>query len=106
MNQLQALLALLVTLSVSVERVVEMLKGIIPKLADKWPTGDNIRCAILQLIAASVGFCIAWQAHIKIDSFPNLPDLATWILLGLLSSGGSGVWNHALDIVQAVKQGK
>jgi drug/metabolite transporter (DMT)-like permease len=46
-------------------------------------------------------------------NFQNLPsggaaiehwqNWLSWILSGLLVSGGSAFWNHALDIVQAAK---
>jgi len=47
--------ALMAGISVAVERVVEIIKGAVPRLAKAWPKNDEIRGGILQLIAAAAG---------------------------------------------------
>ena len=109
MNNLTSLLTLMAALSVAVERVVEIIKGIAPPLAKSW-TGDReyLRFALLHIIAAVAGAGIAFAAHAQIAS--QVPMLSFqshlrtgYIVIGLMASGGSAMWNHALDIVQAMK---
>ncbi len=101
--------ALMAGISIAVERVVEMIKGAIPALANAWPKHDAIRGGILQLLAASAGVVIASQMPNQIQS--ALPaglgasglHLAQYVVIGLMASGGSGAWNHALDTLGALK---
>jgi hypothetical protein len=99
----------MVVLSVAVERVIEVLKGIVPWLAkERQGTSESWRQAFLQVLAAVVGAIVVAQAQSQIATI--LPALSAaqigWrsdLLFGLLASGGSGLWNHALDIVRALK---
>lgn len=99
----------MVAISMAVERVVEILKGIIPPLASTW-TGDKeyFRFVILHILATVAGAGIAYGAHgqiadqVPVLSFKDHPYLG-YAVIGLMSSGGSAMWNHALDIAQAMK---
>jgi uncharacterized membrane protein YeaQ/YmgE (transglycosylase-associated protein family) len=99
-------------ISVASERVVEILKGTIPPLS-KNLTGnaEGIRRAVMQILAGVVGAIIAYFAQSEIAA--TVPALSagemgwpSYAVVGLLASGGSGLWNHALDIVQAMKINK
>jgi hypothetical protein len=109
MNTLTSLVALLAAMSMAVERVVEILKNLIPFLkntqAGYW---ENVRFSSLHVLAALVGTVIAWQTQPTIAGL--FPSLSTgklgWmstVVLGLMASGGSAFWNHALDLIQASK---
>jgi hypothetical protein len=95
-------------LSIAVERVVEMIKGAIPGLARTWSKHDEMRASILQFTAAAVGALIASQMPEQIKSaLPASLGVAVhwpmYCVIGLMASGGSGAWNHALDILGAIK---
>lgn len=109
------IIAVLGTLSLSVERVIEILKNMIPKLATAFPEAkkEGRRRAFLQFLSALVGAVIAYVARDQIQ--PVLPTIfkaddgmgwSSYIILGLLASGGSGIWNHTLSIVEEVKKAK
>jgi hypothetical protein len=118
MDQLTAFLSSMIALSVGVERVVEVLKGFSKTLRedpqnDPGGTRAARRRAVLQIIAVLAGTAVA--ALIGPHHFFNsIPDdgyrcLTRWIgslLLGCMASGGSALWNHALDIVGAIKSAR
>lgn len=109
---LSALCAEMVALSVAVERVVEILK----QFCGSWPVlkylftpratqkMENMRCACLYLLSGSIGGVIAVRGGIAAQLLPNShhPYLSD-VVAGLLASGGSAFWNHALDLLQATK---
>lgn len=112
MNNLSSVLSLMLAISVAVERVVEILKGILPFLAKPWG-GDREywRFALLQVLATLAGAAVAYLGHAQIAQ--QVPALAFsehlqlgYLVVGLMASGGSAMWNHALDIVQAMKIAK
>jgi hypothetical protein len=111
-NNLTAFVTLMGAISVATERVVEILKGMIPPLAkDLQGNAEGFRRAIMQILAGVVGAVIAYFAQPEIAStMPSLSsDKIGWVgyaIVGLLASGGSGLWNHVLDIVQAMKVSK
>jgi hypothetical protein len=103
----------MIALSMGVERVVEIIKGMVPWLrtADPDNDKDSWRCLVLQVMAAIAGGVIAgvtgpqnFLPWLKGDS--GLWGVPSCILLGLMASGGSAFWNHALDIVGAIKDTK
>lgn len=107
-GNLSAFATLIVGISVATERVVEIIKGAVPALTNTWTRNDQVRAGILQVIAAVTGAIIAAQMP---DQVKNAVPLAlgssirwqTYAVIGLLASGGSGAWNHALDILGALK---
>lgn len=104
MDKISTLVALLAAISVAVERVVELIKGSIPALASTWQKAEAIRRALIQLLAVVAGAAIASQMPTQLASATgSQPDWKVDALIGLLASGGSGLWNHALDIVRATK---
>lgn len=103
-------LATMAALSVAVERVVEILKqmfGTFPIIRllftpRRTQRAENFRCACMYLLSATVGGLIAGFGHIDILPNAHRPYFS-YALAGLLSSGGSAFWNHALDLIQATK---
>ncbi len=118
MEPLTVFLSSMIALSVGVERVVEIIKGFSKNLReDPKPDPDGKGAArrhvVLQVIAAVAGAIIALAIGPKtfVQSLPvgNYTNPTQWIaavLLGLMASGGSAFWNHALDIVGATKSVK
>ena len=111
---------LMAALSLGVERAVETLKGLVPALgtpivapanasdADKAAAKkkDEIRGAVVRLIAIAFGIGAAVAAQTQITSTaPFLAGLGTlgYVIVGLLTSGGSTFWNHIIDILGALK---
>lgn len=116
MQTLTSFLTALVALSVGVERVVEVLKGFVSWLRqDPDPSVDPDgrraarRRAVLQILAALIGTGTALAIGPE-RFFPGLTEPGDWrrwavaVLLGVMASGGSAFWNHALDVLDAVKK--
>jgi hypothetical protein len=106
-THLVAVVGLLVALSVASERLVEIVKGLVPPLSGKSTTQwkENVRRTANQLLAVGAGIATAYLAlpAIPQDVLPITNDLTTTIALGLLASGGSGFWNAILTYVLQVK---
>jgi O-antigen/teichoic acid export membrane protein len=108
MVKLTAVVGLLVALSVASERLVEIIKGLIPFLnkENPYPDKERIRRVALQCLAVAAGIATAFLARptIPVDLIPaNTTDVWPVIALGLLASGGSGFWNSVLTYVTSVK---
>jgi hypothetical protein len=104
MNDLSKYISLLAGISVAAERLVEIIKGLIPWLAKENPDPDTElrRKAMLQALAAIAGIVTVLIAStIPELGLPKSP--AALVVLGLLSSGGSGLWNAVLDYLKAIK---
>ncbi len=105
MENLSIIVALLVALSVASERLVEIIKGLIPSL-DKEntdPIKEGRRKSCLQLLAVIAGIVTTLLASPAIEGvIPNL-DWISIIALGLLASGGSGFWNSVTTYVNKAK---
>jgi O-antigen/teichoic acid export membrane protein len=106
--QLTAIVGLLIALSVASERLVEIVKGIIPPLnkENSDANKEGWRRAALQVLAVAAGIVTAFLARPTIPE-SMIPANATgdWpiLALGLLASGGSGLWNSVLTYVTKVK---
>jgi hypothetical protein len=103
------LFTLMVAISMSVERVVEIIKGIFPPLSKTWP-GDweYARFATLHVLATLAGAVVAFAAQTQIETQVPMLDFKAhpyvgYAVIGLMASGGSAMWNNALDIAQAMK---
>jgi len=104
MDKISSVLALLAGISVAVERVVELIKSSVPALARAWATGDGFRRAIIQLSAVLAGTIVAYQMPSELSAaLGSRPSWTVDLLIGLMASGGAGLWNHVLDIVKATK---
>lgn len=104
---LTAVVSLLVALSIASERLVEIIKGLIPflNLQNEDNKKEGWRKAILQFLAVCSGIVTAFLAWPALSDF--LPrewvNLPTVFALGFLASGGSGLWNGILTYVKNVK---
>ena len=106
-DKISTFVALMAAISVAVERVVELLKGSIPVLASTWRKAEGLRRALIQLLAVAAGALIAAQMPSQLASaIGTQPDWKVDLLVGLIASGGSGLWNYTLDIVRATKVNK
>ena len=109
MNNLTTLVTLMTAISIAVERVVEIIKGVAPPLSKPWRGNwELFRFAILHVLAAFAGAAIAYGAHDQIAAALPMLSFANhvgtgYVVVGLMASGGSAMWNHALHIVQAMK---
>lgn len=107
-------------LSLGVERAVETIKGIIPQLGQPIQpppnatdaqkktakNQDEIRGAVVRLIAIAFGTGAAYASQGQLSaSAPFIAHLGTlgYVIVGLLTAGGSAFWNQAIDILTALK---
>ena len=106
-DTLVTLVGLLVALSVASERLVEIIKGLVPALdkenADTMKEGW--RKAGIHTLAIASGVLTALLARPALHGV--LPDpwstTGSYVALGFLTSGGSGLWNGILGYVKNVK---
>lgn len=107
MENLISLVTLLIALSVASERLVDIIKNAIPWLNEKKndPTKEGWRKAMLQTMAVFAGIVTAFLAKPAISDIISGPwDTVPGLLaLGLLASGGSGLWNSVLTYLLKVK---
>jgi expansin (peptidoglycan-binding protein) len=104
MNQFTSIVTALVALSIASERLVEMIKSLVPYLNEKQmdPMKEARRKAALQLLAAVAGVVTAFMAQPALDA--SIPT--GWqtplgmVVLGLFASGGSGFWNSIQNLAQ------
>lgn len=107
LTALSDLIAYIVALSIASERLVEIVKGVIPFFSRKGEdeSAESWRRVALQLLAVAAGML---TAHIAMPAVSELVP-AAWqtlpgiVALGLLASGGSSLWNSVLDYASAVK---
>ncbi len=107
---LETTVGLLAALSVSSERLVEIIKGLVPYLNEKKtdPKAEGRRKATLQVLAVAAGIATTTLAFAT-NSLPPEALPAGWyspigiFTVGLLVSGGSGFWNAILSYVLQVK---
>jgi hypothetical protein len=110
LNQLSALVSLLLALSLASERLVSIFKGFIPSLnqPNPDPTAEGRRSSYLQIASVVAGIFTAGLA------WPFLTNVPAWLssgegrvvgvlALGLLASGGSGLWNSVQGYLNLVK---
>jgi hypothetical protein len=105
-TKLTTVISLLVALSIASERLVDIVKGVIPWLNQprRRPAEEGWRKATLQVLAVIAGIITAWLASAAIPKGVGIPDDWTGTLaLGLLASGGSGFWNSILTYVTKAK---
>ena len=111
-TKLTTIVSLLAALSVASERLVEIVKGLIPSwLGGTWlkeqktdPTQEGYRTAVLQVLAVVAGVVTATVASGAIPQNVGIPnDWTGRFVLGLLASGGSGFWNSILTYAKSAK---
>lgn len=115
MDNITGIVAVLGTLSLSVERIVQAIKNLVPFLSKthKEDLKEGVRRTIVQALAVVAGAGVAYVSREQIQPllsnvFPYVEDMKwhSFAILGLLASGGSGLWNHTLSIVEEIKKAK
>jgi hypothetical protein len=103
---LTTVVSLLIALSIASERLVEIVKGCFPALAQQNsdPKKEGLRRAILETLAVVAGIVTAFLARPMVpQEIASATGTAGILVLGLLASGGSGFWNSILTYVAKVK---
>jgi TRAP-type C4-dicarboxylate transport system permease small subunit len=112
-DRLTAVLGFMAALSVATERVTEVIKGF--PLWSKWlalerhtPRMEEARKMVVHLIAMAVGTGLAWLSHEQLSDVIGVSytGIAGSFVFGAMASGGSGLWNSALDILREVNKQK
>ena len=108
--KLESIVGVLLALSIASERLTEIIKGFVSWL-DKPITDDpkheGIRRSCVQILAVVCGLITAFLARNYIPAEVAEPaDVWSILGLGLLASGGSGLWNSILTYVTKLKDVK
>lgn len=107
LTELVVIVSLILSLSIASERLVEIVKGFFPSLdkANSDPVREGRRRSYLQILAVMSGIGTSYLAR---DFLPTelakVPEGWAVIGLGLLASGGSGLWNSVLSYLTQVKE--
>ncbi len=105
-DKLSTIVALIMALSVASERLVEIIKGFFKDLDKENPDPEKEarRRSYLQILAVCSGILTAFLAQSAIPDDIHKPgDHLSILALGLLASGGSGLWNSVLTYFGKVK---
>lgn len=106
-SEFEAIIGLLLAVSIASERLVEIIKGCFPWLNEVRPdsASEGRRKAALQILAVVAGVVTAFLAEpILASSLSGIDDHSMAILsIGLLASGGSAFWNAILSYLLQVK---
>ena len=106
-SKLTAIVGLILALSIASERLVEIIKGLIPCLSqqNREKKAEWRRCSYLQILAVGAGILTAFLAKNYLPTGPVDEPPGVWAVigLGLLASGGSGFWNSVLTYLTQVK---
>lgn len=107
MDTLLSFVTLLITLSIASERLVEIIKNAIPWLNNRNSDSkkEGWRRSILQAMAVIAGILTAYLTGPSLgDLVPGIWKTTPGLLaLGLLVSGGSGLWNTVLSYLLNLK---
>ena len=104
-DPLTEFVAVLAALSMASERLVEILKGLVPSLnlENPDPRKEGMRKAAIQFLAVAAGIATAALAYPAVADVFKEPSAGTIFALGLLASGGSGFWNGILTYLKNLK---
>jgi hypothetical protein len=98
----------LMTISASVERVVELTKGIVAYLQRRFGREEvPLPAGITRVLSAVYGAAMFFIGSVEIGQTIGVtvtPFVAA--VGGLLCSGGSGLWHDVLEIVREMKRGR
>ncbi len=105
--KLTSIVSVILTLSIASERLTDIIKGFIPWL-DKSNTVDpkkeSLRRSLVQVLAVAAGVFTAFLASSYIPpEVAKRADFWSILGLGLLASGGSGLWNSVLTYLAKLK---
>lgn len=107
----------LIFISLAAERLVEVIKGWWPSLnvAQDDPVAEGRRKSKLNLLAMAAGTATVWIAYDALKQMQGLAwlnEAQGWnkglaiVALGMLSSGGSSLWNSLLSYLLILKNVK
>jgi O-antigen/teichoic acid export membrane protein len=105
-SKLTIIVSLILALSIASERLVEIIKGLIPflNLENSDPKKEGWRRAALHILAVVAGIVTAVLARSAIPENVYKPSSDLSILaLGFLASGGSALWNSVLTYFLKIK---
>src|SRR5438309_1629335 len=112
MDKLATLFGFLAVLSMATERITEVIKGFpllsVLLVTERKPgAGEEARKAAIQILAIIIGtgLTVATKAQLT-ETFGLHVDGWACLVFGAMASGGSGLWNSALDIVREVNHQK
>jgi hypothetical protein len=99
----------MIGLSVASERVTETAKQWVSPALSRLSPARN--AALVQTMAMISGMAVVALSGLNPLTIPrfvafgwtNPADWLSWLIGGVLVSGGSAFWNHILDILQATK---
>lgn len=97
MDSLLEFVTMILAISLATERVVEMIKGMLPEVADKY------KKVVFPLLGVLVGAAICAVNGVTLP----FVEMKTWIeflIAGLLCSGGSATWHGVLKVLQAIAE--
>ena len=104
---LESAIGLILVVSIASERLVEIVKGVLPWLNTERSNSvsEGYRRALLQLLAVAAGIFTAFLASpiIAADGQDGLTRPGALLGIGLLASGGSGLWNAVLGYFLQIK---
>ncbi|NML66815.1 hypothetical protein HHL22_16540 [Hymenobacter sp. RP-2-7] len=101
LENLSNLLTVVLALSVASERLVAIVKNLVPWLRTEQPRNEATRKLVLQVLAVLAGIATAFLAQ-ELLAAP-LQGRGHLVVLGLLASGGSGFWKSVLGYVSSVQ---
>ena len=112
LDEISKMMAVLAVLSMGAESVVEIIKNMFPKYLNQQddPVKEGRRKALLKLLALAAGTTIAYASKVQLEQLLTVVfkggeiDFTKCLVLGLLSTGGSGFWNQGLSIVEEIKK--
>lgn len=106
LENLSTIVAVLTALSVASERLVELIKGIIPllnKTCDT-PGWEGARKASIIFLSIAISILTSFLSKTAIQNIlPSFTSHWHFVALGLLASGGSGLWNGINSYILELK---
>ena len=99
----------MIGLSVAAERVTETIKQWASPMLSRWSASRY--SGVIQTVAVLSGIAVTALSGLNPLNVPlaqpfawaNRANWLSWLITGILVSGGSAFWNHVLDILKAVK---
>jgi hypothetical protein len=106
---LTSFVTVMIALSVAAERVTETVKQMFAGFLNSLKS--NISSAVVQIAAIVSGIFVSvlsGQNPVNVPGFQpyqwnNHHNWVSWLLSGILVSGGSAFWNNILDLLKAAK---
>lgn len=105
LTKLTTIVSLILALSIASERLVEIIKGLIPFLNKENDDAikEGWRRAALHILAVVAGIVTALLARPIIPADVSTPSDAGILALGFLASGGAAFWNSVLTYLLKIK---